>query len=103
MSEKIDMQLGGTFRCDDGREVTVEPHSERIHLTHWSNGVIFEVLLYSERQEDCVDSDRIHLLITADNGERTGWLMNVEDASEIIEGLSRGINYAIQRGYPIKE
>jgi hypothetical protein len=99
----IDICGGGTIKYDDGREVVIETHSERVWVEVWSNGAIIETLCYSEPQEGSVNSDRIHLIITDGNGERTGWLMNIEDAIAIIGGLSRAVSRAIDLGVPAKE
>lgn len=101
MTEHIDVVNGGDIAFDDGRVVTLKPHSCRVWVEVWNNGTIIETLCYPERQPDSVDSDRIHLLITPESGEEIGWLMNIEDATAIIAGLSRAIGKAIDMGVPV--
>jgi hypothetical protein len=95
------LQEGGVIMYDDGKEVEIEPHSERVWLEVWHNGTTIETLCYSRWQDGNMESDRIHLVITPDGGERMGWLMNIEDANAIVMGLSRAISRAIELGIPV--
>ncbi len=97
----IDLHKGGKLKCDNGNKIKVEPHSERVYLTVWKgNGAVIEVFSYSERQKGCVESDRIHLVISAAGKERRGWLMNIVDAECIVEGLIVAMREAGNRGVP---
>jgi len=97
------IQNGGTIQFDDGTKIVIAPHSERVWIAVWHNGTTIETLCYSQPQEGNVESDRIHLVITPEGGERIGWLMNIEDAVNIITGLSRAIDKAIDYGIPVRE
>ena len=97
-----DIRLGGTITFPDGRTLDIIPHSQRVALAVWSNGAFVEVLFYEERQAGEDDSDRIHLLITSEGKKPRGWLMNVQDATAIIRGLSIAIDRAIDAGVPMK-
>jgi hypothetical protein len=99
----VNIREGGTIQLNSGKEVVIEPHSDRIHLSLWQNAAMIEVFLYSERQPENVESDRIHLVITDSDGERLGWLMNITDAVCIIAGLSKAIEEALNRGYPASD
>jgi hypothetical protein len=84
-----------------GSDIVVPPHSQRVFLEVWRNGAM-EVLFYNEAQPDCDSSDRIHWMVTGFDGERRGFLMNVEDAIASIRGLSLGIQYALAADVPVK-
>jgi hypothetical protein len=99
--EYTDIRDGIIVDYGDGREIEIPPHSERVYLEMWANGFI-EVLFYSEPQPDEDPSDRIHLIVHGFGGERRGFLMNAEDATAMIHGLSTGIQRAIAAGVPLK-
>lgn len=96
-----DVQQAITVKLDDGREITLEAHSQRVFGCIWANGAVAEVLFYDEPQPGHDVSDRIHLLITPAGGERRGWLMNIEEAVEVISGLTIGMRKAIETGVPM--
>ena len=97
----LDLHKGGTLELDSGKTMEFISHSERVYLSVWQgNGAFIETLCYSQPQEDCVESDRIHLFIGQGNGEAEGWLMNIEDAECIINGLANAINKADELGIP---
>ena len=62
------------------------------------NGPKFEFILYDGPQPDEHPSDVMHMLITDADGNRRGWVMNVEDAMIIIRGLSRLVDNALMVG-----
>ncbi len=103
--KKYDKQLflkrGGKILCKDGTVLKLKPHSDREYLSYWEgNGACMEVLAYKERWEGYVDSDRIHLIIRSGDGTRKGWLMNIEDAEHVIEGLVVAMRLTGKRGVP---
>lgn len=79
----------------------VPAHSQRVYGELWQNGAFIEVLVYEQPQPGEDVSDRIHLMITDCDGNRRGWLMNVEDATAIVKGLEIGMARA--RGYGVPE
>lgn len=97
----MDLQSGGTIVLG-GNTIEVEPCKERIHGALWGNGALIEVLFHAEPLEGEDVSDRIQLLITPAGGKRRGWLMNVEDALEVVEGLHTGIKLAVENNVPLK-
>lgn len=84
---------------DEARNLDPQ-HSERMGAWVWANGARIEVLLYSEPQPGEDPSDRIHLLVTDQGGERRGWLMNQEDALAVMTLLEMAACRAAARGYP---
>ena len=64
----------------------------------WKNGAKIEVVYYSRPLEGEAKNDCIQLLITPAEGETRGWLMNIQDANDIIYGLSKAISVAIEKG-----
>jgi hypothetical protein len=101
MSKKIDIERGGEVKLGNGKRLKVKPHSNRVYLTYWlENGAVIESLVYTERQPDSVDSDRIHLFVKPGDGKRVGLLMNIEDADEIILALATAIVKAKSLGVP---
>lgn len=97
----FDIEAGGVVTHEDGTSVTIEPHSGRVGLAVMGNTVI-ETLLYEEVQEGEDPSDRIHLLITDFKGQKTGWIMNVEDVVLITHLLTKAAFIAIQEGIPVQ-
>ena len=98
---RIDLHKGGKMKCDNGKTVKIKPHSERVYLAAWKgNGVVIETLSYSEQLKGNVDSDRIHLIVRDCRGKKHGWLMNIEDAEHIIEGLIVAMRKVGERGIP---
>ena len=83
-TKNINIKHGGIFG-----KITIPTHSERVFLEVWPNHSI-EVLVYSQPQPDADENDRIHLIITDDDGRR-GWLMNGEDASAVLNGVAMGL------------
>jgi hypothetical protein len=97
----LKLKNGGKVLCKDGSVLKLKPHSEREYLSYWEgNGACMEVLAYSEKLKGCVDSDRIHLRIRDSKGKKQGWLMNIEDAEHIIEGLVVAMRLTGKRGVP---
>jgi len=102
MAKKIsDIRDAIVVDYGNGQKVEIQPHSQRVFLEVWANGAM-EVLFYTEPQPDTDPSDRIHWMITGFDGERRGFLMNVEDTIATIRGLSIGIQCAIEMGVPTK-
>ncbi len=106
--KKFDKELevikGGRVLCKDGSVLKLKPHSDRVFLSYWEgNGAFMEVLAYKERWKGRVDSDRIHLIIRDSKGKRRGWLMNIEDAEYIIEGLVVAMRLTGKRGVPRRD
>ena len=104
-SKKYDTRLGlkqgGKILCKDGTVLKLKPHSERIYLAYWQgNGALIEVLAYNKRWKGESESDRIHLIIRSAGRKRRGWLMKVEDAEHIIEGLIVAMRLTGSRGVP---
>lgn len=81
--------------------IVIPAHSQRIFLEVWANGAM-EVLFYDEPQPGEDPSDRIHWLITGFDGEKRGFLLNVEDAVAVISGLSSAVRRAIYTGVPTR-
>ena len=96
----IDLKTGGRVELSPGRVVVIPPHSQREFLTVLGR-TLYEFLVYDEVQPGEDPSDRIHLLITDWKGERRGWLMNVEDALILIQGLSTCCRVVMERGLPL--
>lgn len=96
----VNLQDGGTITWPDGHSVEIPPHSNRAYGTIWRNAAFIETLVYTERQPGVVESDRIHLLVTAAGGDPDGWLMNIQDAREVIQALETAIAVAQVLGIP---
>lgn len=79
--------------------MTIPEHSQRVYGELWQNGAFIEILVYEQPQPGEDENDRVHLMITDCDGNRRGWLMNIEDAQAIIKGLGQGIDRA--RAYGI--
>ena len=99
--EYIDIREGVIIDYGDGREVKIPPHSERIYLEVWRN-LACEVLFYTEVQPNADPSDRIHLIIHRVDGDRRGFLMNVQDAISVVHGLTTAIQRAIAADISMK-
>ena len=98
----IDLDVRNGITIDyGGSNLVVPPHSKRVFLEVWANGAM-EVLFYADPQPDVDPSDRIHWMITGFDGERRGFLMNVEDAIAAIRGLSLGVQRALSANVPLK-
>jgi hypothetical protein len=98
---KLDLHRGGKLKLHNGKTLKVKPHSERVFICVWKgNGAMIETLCYSERQPGLVDSDRIHLKVRDGEGDKQGWMMNIEDAESIIQGLANAIQKAKGLGVP---
>ena len=69
---------------------------ELLFTATWKNKAKIEVGFYKGRIKGEAYGDRIHLLITPADGKTRGWLMNVQDANDIIYGLSKGISRTIE-------
>lgn len=89
-----------TVTFDSGKSIEIPVCEDRIYALCWENGQLIEVLFYEEPQDGEDPSDRIHLLITPEGEKPRGWLMNVDDAISIIEGLSMGCRLAMKAGIP---
>lgn len=96
----MDLQEGGTFEVD-GKTFVIEPDENRIHGALWRNGARIEVFYYPPEVEMSEHaSDRMKIRITDCNGSVKGWHLNVEDALEMIEGLSKGMKMCLEDGIP---
>jgi hypothetical protein len=99
LGKYLDLKKGGKIKCKDGTILKLKPHSEREYLAYWKgNGACMEVLAYSKKWKGHHKSDRIHLIIQDGAGKRRGWLMNIEDAEHIIEGLVVAMRLTGNRG-----
>lgn len=99
--DKKEPTEGIEIELHDGRKLKFEGHSERVFLCVWQgNGAFIETFCYSQRQDGAVNGDRIHLFIGQGNGEVQGWLMTIEEAENIIQGLANAINKAEELGIP---
>lgn len=95
----LDVKRGGKILCNDGTVLKLKPHSERVFLSYWTgNGACIEVLAYEEKWKGHHKSDRIHLITRDSTGKRRGWLMNIEDAEYVIEGLIIAMRLTGNRG-----
>ena len=92
---------GDLITFDDGTTLNVPPRSDRVFGTIWPNGAFIEVIVYQEPQPNEDPADRIHLMIHPEGQEQRGWIMTIEDALCIIQGLSTGIQEAIRLGIPL--
>lgn len=97
-----DTRMGGTVKFPDGHCIEIPAHSQRVHGEIWHNGAFIEVLFYQEQQPGKHPSDRIHLMVTDGEGNRSGWLMNTEDAVSIIRGLTTAVQAAIESNIPVR-
>ena len=68
----------------------------------WKNGAEIEVLFYDAPLENEDPSDRLHLMLRAEGEAPRGWLMNAEDATDIIHGLAMGIQELIEHDVPMR-
>lgn len=91
-----DLKLGGTING-----IEIPPHSQREHLAVYGKAV-YEFLFYESAQPGEDPSDRIHVIITTCDGQKQGWLMNVEDALVFIRGLSVCVQKAVESGVPLR-
>lgn len=66
----------------------------------WKNGAKIEVGVYRKPVEGEDKSDIIHLFIKPAKSKARGWIMNIQDANDIIYGLSKAISYAIDNDAP---
>jgi len=73
---------------------------DRVQST-WCNGATMEFLLYHDPLEGEHPSDRLQMIVTDCDGDKRGWLMNIEDAMVIIRGLSRLVDNALRVGMQI--
>lgn len=94
---KAGLNVIEVFEFELPSNLEIPPHSQRVYGELWQNGAFIEVLVYEQPQPGEDDGDRIHLMVTDCDGERRGWLMNVEDAAAIVKGLEIGMARA--RGY----
>ena len=76
---------------------------ETLFTSLWGNGATIQVVYYPEGLDGEALSDRLQLVVTPAGGQPRGWLMNVTDATDIIYGLSKGINRALEDGIPPRE
>ncbi|CAN5134019.1 hypothetical protein BH09PAT1_BH09PAT1_2760 [soil metagenome] len=90
---------GGTVEIE-GVELLIEPDENRIHGALWKNGAMIEVMFYGEPVVGLDDSDRIRVRITDANKQITSLRLNVDDALEMVEGLSKGIKLCLENGVP---
>lgn len=90
---------GGTVEIE-GVELQIEADENRIHGALWQNGAMIEVMFYPEPVEGLDPSDRMKIRITDANHQVQSWNLNIEDALEIIEGLTRGIKMSMENGVP---
>ncbi len=68
----------------------------------WGNRAAIEVLYYDEPLAGEDPSDRLHLMLCPAGEQPRGWIMNAEDATDIIHGLAMGIAECIARGVPMQ-
>jgi len=73
---------------------------DRIQST-WGNGATMEFLLYYEPLVGEDPTDRLQMIVTDCDGNKRGWLMNIEDAMVVIRGLSRLVDNAIRLGLSV--
>ena len=83
----------------------MSPKGEWLDYTceEWGNGAKIEFVLYAEPIPDEHPSDQAHLMITDAQGNRGGWLMNIEDMATLIRGLSRLMDNAIASHKPVSQ
>lgn len=93
----VDLKNGGTVDFGDGTVVEIPPNQHREHLSVFGR-TVYEFLFYPKPLDGEDPSDRIHVIITDLEGNRRGWLMNVEDAIVFIRGLSVCMQKAIEAG-----
>ena len=87
----MELQDGGIITLEDGRELHIQPHAGRVHGAIWQNGAMIEVFYYDEPSDDFHPSDRMEISITDATGLKRNWRLNMEDAFELIEGLSKAL------------
>lgn len=96
----MDLQEGGTVTLNNGKELVIEPHEGRVHGSLWQNGAMIEVFYHKEIPDDFDPSDRMEIKITDCNGFVKGWHLNMEDALELIEGLSKAMKLCGENRVP---
>lgn len=69
----------------------------------WKNGATIRIVYYKNRQKGEVNSDRIHLLFKPEDANERGWIMNIQDAVDVIYGLSKACSWAIENEIPTHE
>ena len=72
--------------------------AELIFTALWKNKAKIEFVYYPKPLKGEVESDCIHMLITPHGEKSRGWIMNIQDANDIIYGLSKTISIAIEKG-----
>ena len=72
--------------------------AELIFTAIWKNKAKIEFVYYPEPLKGEAESDCIHMLITPAKEKTRGWIMNIQDANDIIYGLSKTISVAIEKG-----
>jgi len=90
---------GGYIIHDDGSRVDIRPHSEREHLAVLGK-TVYEFLFYNSPLDGEDESDRIHILITHHDGEKSGLLLNFEDVIIFMRGLSVCMQKALENNVP---
>lgn len=76
-----------------------DPEQVRVYV--WRNGATIETVLYPEPLPGEDPADRIHLLVTDQEGNRAGWLMCPEDAMAMIDCLTRAVGRTMEEGFPM--
>jgi len=84
-----------------------EPTNYQTHLelfkSVWRNNATIQVLYYNA-PPTLIKSDVIELSIKPTDGRNARtWLMNVQDATDIIYGLSKAMSLAIENEIPTNE
>lgn len=96
----IFLDEGGTIELEGG-VFDIPADNTRVHGTLWQNGAMIEVCYYPPEIElDTHPSDRMELKITDKNLRQTSCHLNVEDALEIISGLTKGIIKCLEDKVP---
>lgn len=67
----------------------------------WANGARIATVVYLTPVADEDESDRIQLLVTDQDGQQRGWLMNVEDALAMISCLTDAIARVVEERLPL--
>ena len=87
--------------CDNGKVVKIKSHSQRTGLRFWrGNGVIMETLVYEEPQDGEYENDRVHLLVHPEGEDKSGFLMTVLEARQMVEILEEAIKKSLELGIP---
>jgi hypothetical protein len=73
---------------------------KQIFKAIWKNNAEINVVYYDEKLEGEDSSDRIHLLIKPAGGKETGFILNIQDATDIIYGLSKAMSVCIENKIP---